>query len=372
VRTAALVLFLAAGTAKLSAQTPALRQSPRRDPLPDALPNAPGFDLLAQNSAAIPAVPQATHPVTARIKGVVSDIQGGLVPGAHLTAVNKDTHTQYRTTADSVGFFTFTNLPSGTYAVTITSPGLQTYVLDNIHLKPGEIYSLPGVSLPIARTAVDVEVTLTEQQLATVELHAELQQRVFGVLPNFYTSYQWNAAPLTSLQKLKLTARAAGDPTSFATTAVIAGFEQRNNTFPEYGGGAAGYWRRYGAAYGDAVIGRALGSVVFASLFRQDPRYFVMTNGSIKRRAWHAISSTFIARGDNKRWQPAYAHLVGNATAGLVASTYHPDSSPGTLVLDNTLLGLGGEAVNNLVREFFLRRISTHTPSYAKGKPPKY
>ena len=115
-----------------------------------------------------------------------------------------------------------------------------------------------------------------------------------------------------------------------------------------------------------------MGSVVYASLFHQDPRYFVMTNGSWERRSWHAISSTFMQRDDaTKRFEPAYAHLLGSATTGLIASTYHPGSSPGKLVLDDTILGLGDKAANNLIREFVLRHLAKNIPSYAKGKPPE-
>jgi hypothetical protein len=256
--------------------------------------------------------------------------------------------------------------------VTISSPGLKTYVVHDLRLRPGQIYSLPEISLPIARAEADITVTLTTEQLAETELHNELHQRVLGVLPNFYTSYQWNAAPLTAKQKLKLTAHAATDPVFLGTTAITAGIEQAQNTYPEYGGGPAGYWKRYGAAYGDAVIGRLMGSVVYASLFHQDPRYFVMTNGSWERRSWHAISSTFMQRNDaTKRFEPAYAHLLGSATSGLIASTYHPGSNPGKLVLNSTVLDLGDKAANNLIREFVLRHLAKNIPSYAKGKPPE-
>ena len=206
-------------------------------------------------------------------------------------------------------------LPPGTYSVTISSPGLKTYVVHDLHLRPGQIYSLPEISLPIARTSADVTVTLTTEELAETELHNELKQRVLGVLPNFYTSYQWNAAPLTANQKLKLTLRAATDPVFLGTTAITAGIEQASNTYPEYGGGPAGYWRRYGAAYGDAVIGRFMGSVVFASRLPPGPALLRDDQRQIwERRSWHAISSTVIQRGDNRHWQPAYAHLLGSAT----------------------------------------------------------
>ena len=362
-----LALLLAAGAA--CAQSPALRAAAADTPTV-TLPDAPLPRPEAQTLRATGAI-TTSHELPVRIKGVVSDMQGGLVPGAHIIVACSEPALTQDTTADSSGFFTVGGLPAGTYSVTISSPGLETYVVRDLHLKPGEIYSLPEVSLPMARTSADVTVTLTTEQLAEEELHNELKQRVLGVLPNFYTSYQWDAAPLTPRQKFKLSFRALTDPETFAGTAITAGIQQANNTYPEYGGGAAGYWTRYGAAYGDAVIGRMLGAVAFASLFHQDPRYFVMTNGSIPRRAWHAISSTVIQRGDNLHFQPAYARLLGDAGAGLIASTYHPNSNPGHLVFNDVVVELGDKAINNLIREFILRHLTKSVPSYAKGKPPE-
>jgi len=362
-----IAVLLAAAAA--CAQSPEMRASPTDDSA-ITLPDAP------QPTAEVQAVRSANgigpgNQALARIKGVVSDIQGGLVPGAHIVIASTTPPATHETNADSAGFFSVGGLTPGTYSVTISSPGLKTYMVHDLHLRPGQVYSLPEISLPIARTTADVTVTLTTEELAETELHNELHQRVFGVLPNFYTSYQWNAAPLTAKQKFKLTAHAATDPVFLGITGITAGIEQAQNTYPEYGGGPAGYWKRYGAAYGDAVIGRFMSSVVFASVFHQDPRYFVMTNGSWERRSWHAISSTVIQRGDNRHWQPAYAHMFGSATAGLIASTYHPGTNPGKLVLDNTILSLGEKAANNLIREFVLRHLARNIPSYAKGKPPE-
>lgn len=325
--------------------------------------------VRAANRLANVALPAAPVPATARIEGIVSDRQGGLVPGAKIAVLCAGAPEQHEATADSSGFFSIAGLSAGVCTVTVSSPGLRTYVLRDLHLKPGEIYTLPVTSMPVAATSSEVTVTVTTEQVAEDELHLELQQRVLGIFPNFYVTYDWTAAPLDAKQKLKLTYRASADPVMFATTAAIAGAEQIHNTFPEFGGGFPGYARRYGAAYGDAVIGRFLGSVVFASAFHQDPRYFVMGSGTIKARAWHAISSTFIQRGDNGHWQPGYSHLLGNACAGLIATTYHPNSTAGQLVFDNTVLGLAGQAGANLAREFILRHFAKNIPSYAKGKP---
>lgn len=359
-----LTLLMVAGVA--CAQSTATR-GPGATELPDA-PQPTAEAQAAGHGAITDTGPQ---PAGARIKGVVSDIQGGLVPGARVVITCTNPEITRETTADDVGFFTVDELPAGTYSVTISSPGLETYVIHDLHLRSGQSYSLPGVSLPMARTSADVTVTLTTEQLADAELHLELKQRVLGVLPNFYTSYQWHAAPLNARQKLKLTARAGTDPVFLGTTAITAGIGLARNDQPEYGGGPAGYWRRYGAAYGDAVIGRLMGSVVFATIFHQDPRYFVMTNGSWERRAGHAIASTVIQRGDNYHWQPAYSHILGATTTGLIASTYHPGENLGKVVLNTTVLDLGNKAANNLVREFVLRHLAKHIPSYAKGKPPK-
>lgn len=332
-----------------------------------SLPEDPGQYLTEQR-----AQPAAT-PDTARLSGTVIDINGGLVPGAIVTITARDRPgTAYTASADANGTFSVGDLPPGSYSVTITSAGLQTYTARDIRLRAGESYVIPRVSLPIERTSADVTVTLTQEQVAETQLHTELQQRVLGVFPNFYTTFQWDAAPLSARQKFKLAARSFTDPVAFVTTAGIAGAEQVNNTFPEYGRGLPGYARRFGAAYGDAVISRTTGSVLFASLLHQDPRYFVMGTGTTGRRAWHAISSSFTQRSDrSRRWQPAYSIILGNAATGALASTYHPGTDPGQLVLDDTLIGLGGRAFDNIFREFILPRFTTHVPGDAKGKPGK-
>ena len=60
-------------------------------------------------------------------------------------------------------------------------------------------------------------------------------QRVLGVLPNFYSSYIWDAAPPNSQQDFDLALHSIADPIEFLGTGVIAGAEQANNTFSVYG-----------------------------------------------------------------------------------------------------------------------------------------
>lgn len=116
-------------------------------------------------------------------------------------------------------------------------------------------------------------------------------------------------------------------------------------------------------------IGRMLGAAVFTSLFHQDPRYFYQGSGSIRSRAWHALSAAIICRGDNGHSQFNYSHILGNLAAGGISNFYRPAPNRGfSLAINNALLHTAANASGNLVREFGLRRITTKVPSYAKGK----
>jgi hypothetical protein len=328
------------------------------------LPNAPGWESPSPQSQS----PQST----ASISGYVFDINGGIVPDAKVTLVTLNDQSglaERVETADGTGFFSFKNLPAGTFKIRITAVDLEPYESYEFTLHPRENHQLPIIALPIATSTVNIQVTVTEEQIAEEQVSAQIQQRVFGVFPNFYTSFIWNAAPMNPKQKFRLAFRSAVDPVTFFTTSTLAGLQQARDTYPDYGQGAVGYSKRYGADYGDIFIGRMLGAAVFPSLFRQDPRYFYQGTGSISSRAWHALSSAFICRGDSGRRQFNYSHILGNFSAGAISNLYRPEDDRGVvLAIDNALLRTANNAAGNLVREFALKNITTKIPAYAKGK----
>jgi Carboxypeptidase regulatory-like domain len=325
------------------------------------LPEAPGRESLS---------PQLLDPQsTASISGIILDINEGIVPDAKVILETQSGQAERVTAADSTGFFSFFNLPAGTFKLRITAPGLEPFESNEITLHIGEKYQFPKIALPIAAASVSVTVTATEEQVAQEQVIAEIQQRVFGIFPNFYTSYLWDAAPLNPKQKFHLAIRAAVDPVTFLTTGMLSGIQQALNVYPAYGQGAEGYAKRYGADFGDLFIGRMIGAAVLPSLLHQDPRYFYQGTGSIRSRAWHALSAAFVCRGDNGRSQFNYSHILGNLAAGGISNFYRPDANRGfLLVVDNALLHTAANASGNLVREFALRKVTTKVPSYAKGK----
>ena len=197
-----------------------------------------------------------------------------------------------------------------------------------------------------------------------------VKQRVIGVFPNFYSSYDWTAPPMEARQKLQLGLRSTFDPVSFLAVAGIAGAEQYENIFPAYGSGIEGYGKRYGAALATHVSADLPSRAVYPAIFHQDPRYFYKGNGSIGSRALYAISAAVMTRDDDGRWRPNYSNVLGNFSAGAISNLYYPTSDRGaSLVFLNGLADTGGDAAANLVREFLLKRFTSHVPKGARVQP---
>jgi len=327
----------------------------------ESLPDAPGF-LMPQQPAP---VPQGTAAITGRVE----DVTGVTIPHATVTLTGPN-EIPIVVFSDNDGFFSITGLGAGTYNVTIASSGLESLEFPNVRLLAGEQKEMPLIALPLNHNAVSVTVVATPDEIASEQVAAEEKQRVLGILPNFYTTYIWNAAPLKAHHKFSLAYHSFLDPVAFIGTGIVAGVEQAHNTFPGYGDGASGYAKRYGAAYADQITGRVLGSAVFPSIFHQDPRYFYMGSGSTTSRAWYAISSGVICRGDNGHRQLNYSRILGSLVASSIANLYREkqDRTVG-LTFRNTAIGIGFHAGTNLVREFLLRKTTTNIPTYAKGKP---
>ena len=336
-----------------------------------ALPESPSALRAAQSSIQTPA-PQTG---TASISGQVEDFTGAAVPGALIkldAPSGPDKTTQDQTiTADAVGAFHFSNLPPGIYRVTATAPDMSTYVSAEIRLNSGESLELTKIALAVGSTHTDVQVIADPAEIASEQVHEEERQRVLGILPNFYSSYIWDAAPLTSKQKYGLALHSIFDPFSFVGAGIGAGIEQANNTYPAYGQGAQGYGKRFGAGFADQATSRIIGSAILPSILHQDPRYFYKGTGTTRARFFYAIRSAVVTRGDNGHAQPNYSSIFGAFASGAISYSYHPaaDRSAG-LVLGNGFLQLAGHAGDDLIREFILLHLTPHVPAYKKGQPP--
>lgn len=305
---------------------------------------------------------------TASITGTVLDSNHEVLPGAQVIAAGQSTSAIRTSEAGNNGQFAFMGLPADTYQLKVTAPGMNSFTSSEISVHGGET-RLVSVTLSVFGGATRVTVSGDTDEVAEQQVHIAVRQRIGGIIPNFYSSYDWNAPPLGAKQKLKLSFRSIIDPVSFLTTAGTAGVQQYRNNFPGYGGGIEGYGKRYAANLADNLTGVLLSRGVYPSVFHQDPRYFYKGTGSIHSRLLYAISAAVIARGDDGRWKPNYSHVLGNFSAAGISNLYYPASDRGaSLVLFNGLAATGSTAFSNILREFVFKRVTSHVPKET-GKP---
>jgi hypothetical protein len=305
------------------------------------------------------------------LSGVITDVDEALVPGAKVTLVEEGVTKPRSAAADSDGHFSFSDVLAGSYILTVKAEGMEPATQRGT-LNPDESVELPPIVLRVAAANDEVEVSsLTQQEIAEVQIKQEEKQRLVGLVPNFYVTYNWKAAPLTPKQKYKLAMRSIVDPATFIIVGGFAGIEQATNEFSGYGQGWEGYGKRYGAGLADTSIGGMLGGAVLPVLFHQDPRYFYMGRGTKWHRAMYALSSAVVARGDNGKWQPAYAAVLGDFGSGAISNLYYPASNRNgaDLTIANGFLAVAGNAAGNLLQEFVLRKISSGVKLHGTPQP---
>jgi Carboxypeptidase regulatory-like domain len=303
------------------------------------------------------------------MSGIVVDETGAAVVGSQVKLTRGDQFKIREVVSGDDGQFSFDNIAPGPFQLTVASVGFTTQTFTGT-LHSGEIFVVPQIKLPIAPNVTVVRVGLTKTEAAEVQIKAEEKQRVLGFMPNFYVNYDPDPVPLDSKQKFELAWKTTVNPVSFGIVGVIAGVQQADNSFSGYGQGAQGYAKRYGAAYADFVTGTYIGSAIFPSLLKQDPRYFYKGTGSKQSRILYAMANAVICKGDNGRWQANYSSILGSLAAGGISNLYYPATDRGAaLTFENALIGIGATGAANILQEFIVKKLTPHLPNHEAGQP---
>jgi hypothetical protein len=296
---------------------------------------------------------------SAIVFGDVLDVSGSSVAGAEVSVIHEDGTRSETVLSAANGEFRFADVVPGSYLVTVNAEGFAPFTSAQFRVAAQQLYDVPDLALSIATENTAVIVRPTEV-VAAEQIRAAEQQRLLGVIPNFYTSYRDDAAPLTAGQKFRFAVRGTFDPVSILGVGVGAGIEQATDAFPGYGQGAAGYGKRFAAKFADGRDSDFLTHAVFPSLFHQDPRYYYQGSGSIRSRVLHAVGSAFFTRTDAGLTAPNYSYLLGNFSAAALSNLYYPRASRGAgLVFTTAAVGLGGRLAGNILREFS-KRVTTN------------
>lgn len=310
----------------------------------------------------------ADTPLNGTLEGTVLDATGKPLSGALITVASAQISDARATQSDAEEAYAFTDLPAGVYRLTVSVPSFDSFTNPEIALRSGQSLQLPPVMMQVSVVSTSVEVTATNHDVAEAQMKSEQQQRILGILPNYYTVYFQDPAPLSAEQKMRLAFRSAIDPFNFAASAAQAVSEVNSKDFAAYGTGAEGFGKRFGAAYADGFSGTLLGSGVMPALLHQDPRYYYKGTGTVAARIAYALSWTVRCKGDNGNWQPNYSFLLGDIAAAGISDLYYPAAlrNNGAQTVKYSLFNFASQGVNALLQEFLFKRITTHAKDPGK------
>jgi Carboxypeptidase regulatory-like domain len=305
------------------------------------------------------------------ISGKVVDQSGVNIAGAVVKLTREGQSSALEVTSDEDGLFAFPNVAPGSFHLTISSPDLASHEFSGT-IQSGEAYVTPLIMLVISTQVTEVHVEgLTPEELADVQIKEQEKQRVLGVIPNFYVSYEPNAAPLTAKHKFELAWKSASDPITLIGVGVLAGIDQAGDRWSAYGQGAQGYAKRYGATYANVFAATFIGGAVMPSVLKQDPRYFYKGSGSKRSRILYAVASSVKCKGDNGHWQPNYSNIIGSFAGAGLQALYLPanDRRGSGFVVSSALIRLGETSLAGVLQEFLFSKVAPNRPRRSASQP---
>jgi carboxypeptidase family protein len=293
------------------------------------------------------------------ISGMVVDTTGASVEHAQVKLLLDGRAPDQVTQSSHNGNFSFANVLPGRYHLSFTAKGFAFKTVEG-DLHPAEALSLPPIALNLDKLTTEVNVTQTQTEMAESQIKAEEKQRLIGIIPNYFVTYEPNAAPLNVKQKAELTWKLFVDPYVFLANGIGAGIDQARNTNKGFGQGAQGYGKRLGASYADFATSVGMDKFVMRAVFKQDPRYFYKGTGSNGSRFAYAVSRSLICQGDNKKAQFCYSSFISRFGTGFLTNYYYPraDRNTNAQILQGGAISLGASAASNLFQEFLARKLT--------------
>jgi hypothetical protein len=102
--------------------------------------------------------------LAATLSGVVTDATGAVVPHASITIAQNGVNGVARVVqSDSAGNYVATNLIAGTYSITVTAPGFETFVAKNIVLNVAEKHA---VNAQLKAGSVNTTITVEDNPVS--------------------------------------------------------------------------------------------------------------------------------------------------------------------------------------------------------------
>ncbi len=175
--------------------------------------------------------------------------------------------------------------------------------------------------------------------------------------------------PLSHRQKFNLFLRHTVSPYTFASAGLNATWLQITGEPYSYGGGMAGWGRRFGMSLADTESRSFFSKFFFPTLLDQDPRYFPKRKGNIFERGWYAATRVLVTRSD--RGSPGFnsSYMLGLVTSKALSASYIPEKRTFGAIMLGVVGSYGSDAGGFVLQEFtpdMLRLFRRHAPEKMK------
>jgi Carboxypeptidase regulatory-like domain/TonB-dependent Receptor Plug Domain len=121
---------------------------------------------------------------TAQVNGAVTDSSGAVVPDASVAALNNDTKVVTNTHSNGDGTWVLTGLPAGSYTITVSKQGFESFKAAELVLHPATVSTVNATLIPgQVGTQVSVVATAAEVQTTTAEVSNLVSQAQIETLP---------------------------------------------------------------------------------------------------------------------------------------------------------------------------------------------
>jgi len=159
--------------------------------------------------------------------------------------------------------------------------------------------------------------------------------------------------PITGTQRMGWVLKNTVEPQRLLGDAVYAGIETARDVPPEDGPHWDGFGKRAGILLAGAAVSNTM-EATLGSLWGEDPRYFRVPDETFGARVKNVIKLTFVARGRDGNYHPAYARYIAIPGSNFLSNTWRPDSQAdsGDAAI-RSLEGFGARMASNAYNEFW-------------------
>jgi len=176
---------------------------------------------------------------------------------------------------------------------------------------------------------------------------------IFVALLTLQSLSAQNYRPITASERTRYFGRTTFGPSALLVSGpMAAGWRTLYNRPEEWGPNWEGFGRRYGSGQLNWTISNGA-EVSFGAIWKEDPRYFRLGQGSVRTRLSQSLKQTFLSRYGDGEYRFGAAKAIGITGAAFAQKLWVPPSIASNS--DSALRIGGGYAArlfSNVIREF--------------------